>query len=326
MDFKTIAIKIGKLLTPPKEIEILAEFSYYYNLNKKFIDLKEYIYDLSNYLFCPCSLLIYKKNNNIENPLCLKDFEVLNLEDTELLSEKDLSDLLYVFIDSNKKCECEYEYDEKFKYNFSLSKRELIKLIENKIEKDDINQNYTNNLDNNIMKGKKKKKRNKTINDKIENEKSENLNNEIDIREKKELYTFETKDEKKENFIDTKIQTNEENEIKLENERNKLLVDKNDSFVINKTNQKIDKEKEIIKKENEILSVIENKGNTFKQTLSENAIIIDEKTNQIKEININNEEFKELENFYDVIINIKSIKDIEKGWEIKMTEKVKKIL
>ena len=35
----------------------------------------------------------------------------------------------------------------------------------------------------------------------------------------------------------------------------------------------------------------------------------------------NNIEFKE---FYDVIIDIKSIKDISKGWEIKMSKRAKK--
>ena len=33
---------------------------------------------------------------------------------------------------------------------------------------------------------------------------------------------------------------------------------------------------------------------------------------------------KNFEDFYDIIINIKSIKDINKGWEIKSNEKGKK--
>ncbi len=33
---------------------------------------------------------------------------------------------------------------------------------------------------------------------------------------------------------------------------------------------------------------------------------------------------KNFEDFYDIIVNIKSVKDIDKGWEIKMNEKSKK--
>ena len=59
--------------------------------------------------------------------------------------------------------------------------------------------------------------------------------------------------------------------------------------------------------------------------IEKNSIIIDPKTNQIREANQEfDNKFKVLENFYDIIVDIKSVKDIEKGWEIKMTEKGEK--
>ena len=53
-----------------------------------------------------------------------------------------------------------------------------------------------------------------------------------------------------------------------------------------------------------------------------NAALIDNKANQIigNEIHSFNKDYK---NFYDVIIDIDSIKDITKAWKIKMNEKGK---
>ena len=46
--------------------------------------------------------------------------------------------------------------------------------------------------------------------------------------------------------------------------------------------------------------------------------------NELKDFNerLNGKEFNNI-NFYDIIINIKSIKDITKGWEVKMSKKMK---
>ena len=54
--------------------------------------------------------------------------------------------------------------------------------------------------------------------------------------------------------------------------------------------------------------------------------MIDSKTNQIKGNNESNKENNKVifEDFYDVIIDIQSVKDINKGWEIKMNERGKK--
>ena len=61
-----------------------------------------------------------------------------------------------------------------------------------------------------------------------------------------------------------------------------------------------------------------------------NTLIINKKTNEIMpnkpSISQKNEKIfdNDFENFYDVIINIKSVKDISKGWKIKMNERGKK--
>ena len=61
-----------------------------------------------------------------------------------------------------------------------------------------------------------------------------------------------------------------------------------------------------------------------------NTLIINKKTNEIMpnkpSISQKNEKIfdNDFENFYDVIINIKSVKDLTKGWKIKMNERGKK--
>ena len=343
MDFRTIDIKLAKIPTSSEKIEIISEFVYYYNPMKKFEDLKEFIFDLSNGLFCPCFLGLYQNKNNDEKPLYIKDFEKLDYGDTDSLSSKDLGNILYVMIDSNKECEC----SETFKKNFYLSKKQLANLISNKSENilkeneevkiDEIkglisNQLYSDNKRIDRKNNRKKKKQHKKENVDIEHEKNEHNKNDDNIQEELANYDIETQ-EKEES------EKNKENEIKLEEietERDKLVEEKkilNDKInKMNNFNQKLSEELEKIKKEKNFTSVAVNKDlgtitklqeNDISQNLeiTGNKIIIDEKTNQIKEINLNNDGFKELENFYDVIINIKSVKDIEKGWEIKMTEK-----
>lgn len=51
---------------------------------------------------------------------------------------------------------------------------------------------------------------------------------------------------------------------------------------------------------------------------------MDSKTGKLKpSSNLKKTEFKD---FYDVVINITSVKNISQGWEIEMSEKEKKIL
>ena len=72
------------------------------------------------------------------------------------------------------------------------------------------------------------------------------------------------------------------------------------------------------------IQIIQNITKSLEINNNENNIKIDEKTGKIKCDNtklLNKETI--FENFYDIIVDIKSIKDICKGWKIKMSEKAK---
>ena len=82
--------------------------------------------------------------------------------------------------------------------------------------------------------------------------------------------------------------------------------------------------------ENRKLKMENNKLNKLKKQEKEQKEQIDNLTNENKELtkkNIQNETINKNANFidfYDVIVDIKSVKDISEGWEIKMNENAKK--
>ena len=110
----------------------------------------------------------------------------------------------------------------------------------------------------------------------------------------------------------------QENEIKnLKNEVDKL---KNNENIL----------KLAINKDLDTLNAIQKFGIGNELKPKFNTITIDQSTDSIIE-NKNYELSEELkkfnknfEDFYDIIINIKSVKDINKGWEIKYNERGKK--
>ena len=102
------------------------------------------------------------------------------------------------------------------------------------------------------------------------------------------------------------------NEIKKENESTKKNMEKDLENLQNKVNE-IEKENKQLKSFNYKDYDNLNEIHTSKKLNSEN----EEKKNSF----LKNVEF---ENFYDVIIDIKSIKDINKGWNIKMNERGEK--
>ena len=51
----------------PEKVNILFKFNFYDNFNKTIEDLKEYIFELSNYSLCPCSLNLYENIIIIKN-------------------------------------------------------------------------------------------------------------------------------------------------------------------------------------------------------------------------------------------------------------------
>ena len=135
----------------------------------------------------------------------------------------------------------------------------------------------------------------------------------------------------KKNYEKTLKELKEKNEQNLKDTLNEI---ENENI---KEKEKLTKKIEDLSNEKSLLSIAINKdAGTLKQfhelgllkniNINENLIQIDPKTNQIKKqsSNVIDEEDIELKNFYDVIINIKSVKDISKGWEIKMTEEGEK--
>ena len=97
----------------------------------------------------------------------------------------------------------------------------------------------------------------------------------------------------------------------------------------NEINQLKENKKELKNTINEYVKIMEDDSNQINQLKKE--------INELKEAKLNNNENNSIIlrnnilnqnesfiDFYDVIIDIKSIKDIKKGWEIKMNERGKK--
>ena len=101
-----------------------------------------------------------------------------------------------------------------------------------------------------------------------------------------------------------------------------LEKDINNSFLNKKRNIKVDENINNVNKKIEELEK-ENKELKDKITKLTNIIQINPNNNQIMLSNNKSKENISYIDFYDVIIDIKSIKDIKKGWEIKMNERGK---
>ena len=150
----------------------------------------------------------------------------------------------------------------------------------------------------------------------------------------RKIYELQTEDQNK----NKKIESLENDIQNLKNEKLKLeKKKKSQEDKINNLEKEIEKSKENekilklgINRDIDTLNAIQQSGVGKELKSKYNTITFDESTNLIVE-NKNYELIEELqkfnknfEDFYDIIINIKSIKDINKGWEIKSNEKGKK--
>ena len=126
--------------------------------------------------------------------------------------------------------------------------------------------------------------------------------------------------------LKTKLELKEDNEKKL---NEKIIEIENSKKVMIEEIEKFKKEISVltlaVSKDIGTLTKFQELGLLKDIKAKNNYLQIDPKTNQIlpnkNEIKNEEEIEKELKDFYDIIINIKSVKDISKGWEIKMTEK-----
>ena len=165
----------------------------------------------------------------------------------------------------------------------------------------------------------------------IEKEKyeKENKKNLVEINNLKNEKKIEKEKYEKEN----KQKLEEINNLKNEKEIEKEKYEKENQQKleeINKHKEKIEelnKEKEIIKKEGEILGSIDpgnlrilTKYGLIKNIKSNSNVLEIDSENRVKlnHYDTNNIVF---EDFYDLIVNIKSIKDVDKGWELKMNNR-----
>ena len=162
----------------------------------------------------------------------------------------------------------------------------------------------------------------------LDNELKEKKQNLIKIN--KERDDFKTKIHNinaEKNSLEKDYQQMEKKEKELNDKLNDIID------TLKKEKEELNNKFEKVKNENSsLIMAIKNDINRLKELhklgllknleINDNSIKIDSNTNQIvqNKENKNIDEDIKLENFYDVVINIKSVKDISKGWEIKMTE------
>ena len=237
----------------------------------------------------------------------------------------DLLEIISILFPEKKICPCsKYEIKGKENDYNSINKNDNIKEYINSIKtKEIILKIYKENekciCELNYQKSKKEnidellnsyKGRNNVIN------KIENLLKEIDKLQKdiknliEEIKTFLNECEKNNHSLNKE---NENNKIELEKVNNELSECKKDNDSLKKETKENKEKINKIEKENKELKAVSNKDFDYINEICEN-----------KKFNINEGENKiTFENFYDIIIDIKSIKDIKDKWDIKMNEKGK---
>ena len=278
-------------------------FYYSYNNNSIFLDLLEYF----SYLFpelelCQCyGFQVYIRNNNDYRFSNYKNYNTINIENESYI--KRYSEYLSCLVLIEKRKNCNHYNKNYLKY----PKTEIISLFEEEIDKLKSNNDYQTKKIKNLNKEKdEKEKEIKNLNkEKREKEKEiKNLNKEKDEQESKINDLNKEKDEQE-------LKLNNLNKEKIEQEKkiSSLNRDKNLlEFAINGDIEKIN-----------ILHKLGVEGDNLKK--DNNFIQIDNNSNQIT---INQKYIKEkFIDFYDVIIHIDSIKDINKGWKVEFNEKTK---
>ena len=278
-------------------------FYYSYNNNSSFLDLLEYF----SYLFpelelCQCyGFQVYIRNNNDYRFSNYKNNNTINIENNSYI--KRYSEYLSCLVLIEKRKNCNHYNKNYLKY----PKTKIISLFEEEIDNLKSNNDYQTKKIKNLNKEKdEKEKEIKNLNkEKREKEKEiKNLNKEKDEQESKINDLNKEKDEQE-------LKLNNLNKEKIEQEKkiSSLNRDKNLlEFAINGDIEKIN-----------ILHKLGVEGDNLKK--DNNFIQIDNNSNQIT---INQKYIKEkFIDFYDVIIHIDSIKDINKGWKVEFNEKTK---
>jgi len=294
--------------------------NFYKNILKTFLDQN------NNYF-----LLLFNKITDLNKESLDKILYINNL----INDKKNLTEENNNLIDKKSKFK-------QYKKNILNESNEIKKKNENLIEENNNLKNENNILlkekDNNLSDFNEIKEKNKNLNKEInklyeENKKLKNLekknndlNNEID-KLKEENKKIKILDKKN---IDLKKEIDKLNE---ENKKNSIKLDQ----IINVHHNTINAITKEINLKNEKIDQLEIYNKNLNQTIKNKEKEIEELNNKLKEIdelkkdiekkNKFFENFKGkfdtklAEDFYDVIINIKSITEITKGWEIKFNSK-----
>ena len=274
-------------LKSEKDSSTIIEFYFYYYKRTTIEDLLEYIiYNYTENNFCLCFQLKYKK-------------EKLDLK-TNFNDKFKNSGTIDIYV-SNTKCNCH----QTLKDNIKKSRKEIIDLL---IEKEDKINEF--------------KKLSNDQKDKISQLESE-LNN-----EKQKLRITEEKMNK--NITEhVKEIENLKNDIK--NKTNEIIKKNEDENKYKEYEDKInklEKDKQLLEMgingDITLINQLKNLGVTGEYLKPKSDLIkVDPQTNKIISKGILNKDII-FTNFYDMIIDINSIKGIKKGWDIKMSERIKK--
>ena len=262
-------------------------FAYSYNNYTKYQDLLEYISFLyPEYNICPC--------------FCFSNNSYYLNNDALIISNNDINGFLKLSNDFG--CNC----SDNLKKFYRKRKVHIIDTFEEDFKKFANNNNFKkNNFNNNNFDEIKFKKANDELQKQIkeENQNLKNKNKELENKNKV------LKEENRKLKINNKDLEKQITEIREENQK---FLDKNNELELNKN----EKANLIMKLQNDkkSLEMAVNNINPRKD-----GIRIDPLNNQlIGNKYVANTKF---EDFYDVIIDIKSVKDINKGWDIKMSPK-----
>ena len=336
-------------------------FYYSYNKNSTFLDLLEYFsYLFPELEICQC--YGFQAKNNSYNQIYYNFYKNNNYIqiDNDYLITKYSQYLLYLEITyKNKNRYCSHYHNNYLKY----SKTKIISLLENKIsDLKSNNSDQTERIKNlNVEKRKQemkindlnveKRKQEMKINDLNEDKRKQemkindlnvekkekeneinNLNKEKEDQEKK-INNLNKENKEKENKINNLNKEKKEKDIEI-NILNKENKEKeNEINNLNKENKEKDNKINNLNKDKKLLEFAVNgdvdkidllnqwgvEGNNLKK--KENLIQVDGTSNQIKGNQTYTKE--KFIDFYDVIVHIDSIKDINKGWRIEFNEKAK---
>ena len=299
-------------MTNSIQLNINGNFFYYsFNENSNFFDLLEYFsYIFPSLNICPCYELQFFNPN---------DYRYYDLD-----METKVCGMIYFYkkyrtINKNNNCNCQ------FKDIFKLSKMKII---------DEFSRLYNkiNSLQNKI------KNNEKIIEDYNNSENYLKNQNKDLIRQKDNLNRNISNLKEKLNYSENRIrnQDKEIQQLKIDNQNlnnnvktlqnEKVNLENIISKILNKADS-LENQKNLAKQEiKKLKSEMNNKDNKQKKNEQKIQSLESEKEKLIKERQENQKLNKEIifTEFYDVIIDIKSIKDINKGWEVKMSENAKK--